>query len=208
MTKKVPPYLRHKKPPYTIHAYSAVLAARSDMVPWYTPPEVKRVEPIMSAPAEIELDAPQGAMSDEDFKAAIAEERRVEALRKEIEGNGTLEAAKGGKVQAVSYDMQEPFVLDVDESKQMSEADFALIAEPEADHGPQSPMPHADDEPGLPLDAPVEGTPAGNAAKRHGKQTRPKAAVDEFRNVSPPGGKQPSPFGGKAPANPFAAARR
>lgn len=206
MTKKVPPYLRHKKPPYTIHPYSAVLAARKDMVPWYEAPNIQRYEPIMEVPKEIDLTAPETAMTDEQFQAAVAEERRIEKMRADAEGTGTLEAVKDGKVQAVNYDMQEPFVLDRDANKQMSDDDFKLVAEPDVDTGPQPPMPHEGDEPGLPLDAPVEGTPAGNAAKRHGQQTRPKAAVDEFRGVKPMGSKAPAQFG-NAPANPFAARR-
>lgn len=189
MVKKVPPYLRHTKPPYTIHVYSAVLAQRSDMVAWYKPPVVQRVDPIVQVP-EIE-DAPDDAMTDEEFRRMAAEQERIAALKAAQKGDGPIEARKG--VKEVDYSQDDNFVYDTDPDNAMSEADFDRIKEPEIAVGPASPVDH--DE--VSVNAPVEGTPAGNAAKRHGQPTRKKAAVDEFAGVAPPSPKKPPLFGDK-----------
>lgn len=201
MVKKVPPYLRHTKPPYTIHPYSAVLAARTDMVAWYTAPKIVRIEPIIEIP-DIDF-APESRLTDEQFRVMVEEQRRVERMKEAAIGSGPIEA---NKVRKVEYDLEEPVVLDT-EGSGLSEADFDLIKEPVKEEGPTSPLPH--EEPTVSIEAPVEGTPAGNAAKRHGKATRPKAAIDTFPNVTPPEAKKASGlFGGRPTADPFSKGNR
>lgn len=191
MTKKVPPYLRHTKPPYTIHAYSPILAARADMVPWYKPPVIVRVDPIIHVP-DIEVE-PDNAMTDRDFEAMVAEQNRIEALKAATKGSGTLEAVKDGKVKAVDYNVNEPYVFEAEPDHALSEADFDRIKEPEVDDGPTTPIDHDT----VSVNAPVDGTPEGHAAKVQGKPTRRKAAVDDFAGVTPAVPKKPalsSPF--------------
>lgn len=199
MVKKVPPYLRSTKSPYIIHPYSPVLAARADMVPWYKAPEIKRYEPIIPLPDNVETEAPDGAMGEDEFRRHVAEQARVEALRAAQAGDGQLAADKVGKMQTVNYDMTEEVVIDSAPDDALTEADFDLIKEPEK---PEGPTPAAEHE--MPsIDAPVEGTPEGNAAKRHGKSTRKESGIDRFSGVTPkaaplppsiPKAKSPSPF--------------
>lgn len=199
MVKKVPPYLRSTKPPYIIHPYSPVLAARTDMVPWYKAPEIERYEPVIPLPDNVETEAPEGAMDESEFRRHVSEQARIEALRAAQKGDGQLTADKTGKVQAVEYDMNESFVIDTAPDDALTEADFELLKEPEQ---PSEPTPAAEHE--MPsVNAPVEGTPEGNAAKRHGKVTRKEAGIDKFKGVTPKAAplppsihkaKSPSPF--------------
>lgn len=183
--KKVPPYLRHTKPPYIIHPYSPVLAARPDMVPWYKAPEIKRVEPIQQPVPAFE-EAPETAMSDEEFARHAAEKERLEALRKQHSGEDKpLEARKA---QMVDYDLEAPTVIDFNgEEAPMTEEEFDRIKQVEAPQVQAMPasVPHIND--------PVETTPEGMAAKRHGKPARPERAVDRFQGVAPKE-KKSSPF--------------